>query len=188
MDSSLLAGIDGPMEHDGHGVHIVPFHKDSHAHVADTHLLNSVIYYRSSGCLLLKRSWRLWLQNDQRQISSAVQASIESAQAEHAQRSSAAAGRDGAAAVAQEPEEPQPAFSGPAHWAAAAGRSGAAQIRPEDFPALPGEWLCLLMVALKRPAGNHLKLVGFSGSLLGLSHLFHVIFLPFMGEVWIAEM
>ncbi|CAL8461904.1 g1435 [Coccomyxa elongata] len=77
-------------------------------------------------------------ENDQRQISSAVQASIESAQAEHAQRSSAAAGCDSTAASQGETEEPQPAFTGPTHWAAAAGRSGAAQIRPEDFPALPG--------------------------------------------------
>lgn len=76
-------------------------------------------------------------QNDRRQISSAVQASIETAQAEHAQRVTSSAGPDGRAAEEAE-EEQQPAFTGPAHWAAAAGRSGAAQIRPEDFPALPG--------------------------------------------------
>jgi len=75
------------------------------------------------------------LQKDRRQISSAVQASIESAQAEHAQRASAAA------AAEEDEAEQQPAFTGPSHWAAAAGSSGAAQIRPEDFPALPGTQL-----------------------------------------------
>lgn len=94
------------------------------------------------------------LQIDQRQISSAVQASIESAQAEHAQRSSTIAGRDSTAAAQGETEEPQPAFTGPTHWAAAAGRSGAAQIRPEDFPALPGKYgSCLEQLQFRDPLG-----------------------------------
>ncbi|EIE25131.1 hypothetical protein COCSUDRAFT_46598 [Coccomyxa subellipsoidea C-169] len=76
-------------------------------------------------------------ESDRRQISSAVQASIESAQTEHALRSSATPGSNGRAA--EEAAEQQPAFTGPAHWAAAAGRSGGtAQMRPEDFPSLPG--------------------------------------------------
>lgn len=100
------------------------------------------------------------LQNDQRQINSAVQASIESAQAELAQRASAATSRDSTAAAQGEMEELQPAFTGPTHWAAAAGRSGAAQIRPEDFPALPGICSFLIMVGLQSLAGRHKKLMG----------------------------
>lgn len=74
-----------------------------------------------------------------------MQASIESAQAEHAQRALAAAAAD------EDEAEQQPAFTGPSHWAAAAGSSGAAQIRPEDFPALPGAQLCIECRLAPRP-------------------------------------
>jgi hypothetical protein len=109
---------------------------------------------------LRRALFALTWQHDVRQLSSALHASMESAQTESALRASAAPDgsgprpgeqqQEGAAAAgasSRDEEDEAPIVTGRAHWAAAAGSSGAGAMRPEDFPALPGEcsgspWLC----------------------------------------------
>ncbi|CAK0783675.1 hypothetical protein CVIRNUC_006874 [Coccomyxa viridis] len=76
-------------------------------------------------------------EDNHQHLSSAIHASVESAQTEEALRASASA-QDLQSGPTPAEAAGEPHFTGPRHYLAAAGSRGGGNLRAEDFPALPG--------------------------------------------------